>query len=49
MLYGMLKAEDLIQYSSVSTNLNSICHGVNSILCDIIQAQLKGCDHHAGL
>lgn len=26
-----------------------MCHCVNCFLCDVIQAQLKGCDHHAGL
>lgn len=33
----------------VSTNLNSVGHGADGIICDIIQAQLKGCHHHAGL
>lgn len=39
----------LSQCSLVATNLDSMCHGVDSVLCDVIQAQLEGCDHHAGL
>lgn len=35
-------------WSTVATNLNSVDHGVNSIFCDVIQAQLKGCHHHPG-
>lgn len=34
---------------TVATNLNSVDHGADGIICDVIQAQLKGRHHHAGL
>lgn len=34
---------------TITTNLNSINHGVDGIFCDVIQAQLKCCHHHTGL
>lgn len=34
---------------TVATNLNSVDHAADGILCDVIQAQLKGRHHHASL
>lgn len=31
------------------TNLDSIDHGADSVIRDVIQAQLKGRHHHPGL
>lgn len=32
-----------------ATNLNSMDHGADSVVRDVIQAQLKGRHHHPGL
>jgi len=42
---------DLTQHCwwTVATDLNSVDRAANGIICDVIQAQLKGHHHHAGL
>lgn len=35
--------------TSELTHLNSIGHGADGLLCDIVEAQLKSSHHHAGL
>ncbi len=51
MILGCINKVELTSRCSwtVSTNLNSIDHAADGILCDVIQAQLKGRHHHAGL
>lgn len=39
----------IVAIAKTATNLNSIYQGADGIVCDVIQAQLKGRHHHAGL
>ena len=44
-----IQKSPLLSWWTVTTHLNSIDHGTDGVLCDVIQAQLKGCHHHASL